>query len=149
MKEMHTKKEQVCEICTRMHDTAACPIAPEEFQSEQVEFVGNRNQNNFGGGFNSNWKNHPGFSWKNNNPPGFQPRQNLFKDAGATGSGSSSGATNPTLEEMMRQNQETLSKQTQLLTQFITREDTRHKETQSRFMEHETFMKVRAQHCRA
>ncbi|XP_035838090.1 uncharacterized protein LOC118485760 [Helianthus annuus] len=104
----------------------------------KVEFVGNRNQGNFRERYNSNWKYHPNFSWRNNNPPRFQPRQSLFQDAGA---GASSGMKNPTIEEMLRQNQETLAKQTQLLTQFITREDTRHQETQSRFMEHETFMK--------
>ncbi|XP_035832796.1 uncharacterized protein LOC118481696 [Helianthus annuus] len=137
--DMKVRKEQLCEICTGKHDTAVCPIAPEE-SLEQVEFVGNRNQGNFGERYNTNWRNHPNFSWKNNNPPGFQPRQSLFQDAGA-GAGASSGTKNPTIEEMLRQNQDTLAQQTQLLTQFITREDTRHKETQSRFMEHETFMK--------
>ncbi|XP_021998433.1 uncharacterized protein LOC110895424 [Helianthus annuus] len=135
--DMKVQKEQVCEICTGRHDTTACPIAPVE-SPEQVELVGNRNQNNFGDRYNSNWKNHPNSSWKNSNPPGFQPRQSLFQDAGA---GASSGTKNPTIEEMLRQNQETLAQQTQLLTQFITQGDTRHRETQARFLEHETYMK--------
>ncbi|XP_021979143.1 uncharacterized protein LOC110875253 [Helianthus annuus] len=135
--DMEIQKEQLCKICTGKHDTTACPIAPTE-SPEQVEFVSNRNQGNFGEHYNSNWKNHPNFSWKNNNPLGFQPRQSLFQDAGA---GASLGANNSTLVEILRKNQETFAQQTQLLTQFITREDTRHQETQSRFMEHKTFMK--------
>ncbi|XP_022007708.1 uncharacterized protein LOC110906967 [Helianthus annuus] len=122
--DMKVQKEQLCEICTGRHDTTASPIAPTETPS----------------------RNHPNFSWKNNHPPGFQQRQNLLQDAGA---GSSSGTNkSPTLEEMLRQNQETMKQhqetlvqQTQLLTQFMTREEARHQENQSRFLEHETFMK--------
>ncbi|XP_022036510.1 uncharacterized protein LOC110938551 [Helianthus annuus] len=69
--DIKVQKEQLCEICTGRHDTTACPIAPTE-TPEQVEFVGSRNQGNFGERYNSNWRNHPNFSWKNNNPPGFQ-----------------------------------------------------------------------------
>ncbi|KAL4341859.1 hypothetical protein GQ457_08G031570 [Hibiscus cannabinus] len=71
-----------CDQCGSNHDASEC--------GQQVEsscYVGNYNRNNISNTYNSAWRNHPNFSWKNQsntlNPqqptqPGFQnqPRQN-------------------------------------------------------------------------
>nr|XP_016456136.1 PREDICTED: uncharacterized protein LOC107780132 [Nicotiana tabacum] len=66
-----------CEVCGEGHASDACPANP-----ESVYFVGNANrgqanQNQYGNTYNPNWRNHPNFSWGEN-----QGNQNQFKPQG-------------------------------------------------------------------
>ncbi|XP_022864581.1 uncharacterized protein LOC111384524, partial [Olea europaea var. sylvestris] len=80
----------VCEGCGADHASTRCPLASTHVnQSEEVSYAQNfqRQQNNpFSNTFNPGWKNHPNFSWSNNQgqeqgggnqnkPPGFQQQQ--------------------------------------------------------------------------
>ncbi|KAK8696592.1 hypothetical protein V6N13_001725 [Hibiscus sabdariffa] len=71
-----------CELCGNNHDTSECGQA-----IESSCYVGNYNKNVMSNTYNPAWRNHPNFSWKNQdnalnpqrpNPTGFQnqPRQN-------------------------------------------------------------------------
>jgi hypothetical protein len=75
--------ETVCELCAGNHSSNQCAIS-----SESVQFVGNynRQQNNSNpNNYNIGWRNHPNFSWRENQaqpqaprysyPPGFQNQQ--------------------------------------------------------------------------
>ncbi|XP_076891319.1 uncharacterized protein LOC143542665 [Bidens hawaiensis] len=119
-------KSQLCEICRGVHDTNKCPVG---FQEEAVDFISYPNQNQ--NSYNSGWRSNQNSNWRNGNQSSFQQHQSLFQDSSE---GPSSGEKKPTLEEMM-------AHQTQMLSQLMTREDSRHKETQEKFREHETFMK--------
>ncbi|XP_022899229.1 uncharacterized protein LOC111412524 [Olea europaea var. sylvestris] len=80
----------VCEGCGADHASTRCPLASTHVnQSEEVSYAQNfqRQQNNpFSNTFNPGWKNHPNFSWSNNQgqeqggsnqnkSPGFQQQQ--------------------------------------------------------------------------
>ncbi|XP_021986518.1 uncharacterized protein LOC110882943 [Helianthus annuus] len=112
MNDMESKKEQVCEICTGRYDMTACHIAPAE-SPEQLE---------------------------EQQPTGVSAASE-FVSGRRSRSRSEFGYEEPDNRGDAEAIPGQLAKQTQLLTQFITQEDTRHQETQSRFMEHETFMK--------
>ncbi|KAK8601479.1 hypothetical protein V6N12_051312 [Hibiscus sabdariffa] len=71
-----------CKLCGNNHDTSECGQA-----IESSCYVGNYNKNVMSNTYNPAWRNHPNFSWKNQNnalnpqqpnPTGFQnqPRQN-------------------------------------------------------------------------
>ncbi|XP_022883520.1 uncharacterized protein LOC111400337 [Olea europaea var. sylvestris] len=80
----------VCEGCGADHASTRCPLASTHVnQFKEVSYALNfqRQQNNpFSNTFNPGWKNHPNFSWSNNQgqeqgrsnqnkPPGFQQQQ--------------------------------------------------------------------------
>ncbi|PKI49941.1 hypothetical protein CRG98_029683 [Punica granatum] len=84
-----TTQVAFCELCSRPHSTLECmsrnPLASPN--GEQVNFVNNfqrGNQGLYSNTYNPWWRNHPNFSWRNENnafkpPPGFQkqdPAQN-------------------------------------------------------------------------
>ncbi|XP_022872320.1 uncharacterized protein LOC111391352 [Olea europaea var. sylvestris] len=79
-----------CEGCGADHASTRCPLASTHFnQFEEVSYAQNfqRQQNNpFSNTYNPSWKNHPNFSWSNNQgqeqgrsnqnkSPGFQQQQ--------------------------------------------------------------------------
>ncbi|XP_022032571.1 uncharacterized protein LOC110933669 [Helianthus annuus] len=74
----------------KVDDTTRMQAQIDALMKKMNDMESKKEQNNFGDRYNLDWKNHPNFSWKNNNPPGFQVRQNLFQD---TGAGASSGDT--------------------------------------------------------
>ncbi|KAK1421779.1 hypothetical protein QVD17_24402 [Tagetes erecta] len=106
VKDLQQKKVQTCEICRGAHDTVDCPIAPTD-DVEHVDYawgksIGSYGQGDyssgqtrfqntaFGNSYNPNWKNHPGFSWRNQNPPGFQQRpQGSYQGQGSSSGGGS------------------------------------------------------------
>ncbi|KAF7839500.1 uncharacterized protein G2W53_007982 [Senna tora] len=70
---------QACENCGEMHTSEQCPLV-----LESVQYLANRNANNpYSNTYNPGWRNHPNFSWSQNqgagpssfarpnNPPGF------------------------------------------------------------------------------
>lgn len=77
------KVEVICDLCAGGHSSEQCAIS-----TESVKFVGsqNRQQQPYQNAYNPGWKNHPGFSWSNNQtqnqapiqsyPPGFQSQTN-------------------------------------------------------------------------
>ncbi|XP_031378355.1 uncharacterized protein LOC116193748 [Punica granatum] len=84
-----TTQVAFCELCSGPHSTLECmsgnPSASPN--GEQVNFVNNfqrSNQGPYSNTYNPGWRNHPNFSWRNENnalkpPPGFQkqgPAQN-------------------------------------------------------------------------
>ena len=81
------KSAMRCEICRGGYDTIDCLVGSDE----QVDFLGNPNRgpNSYGNSYNSNWRNHPKFSWKSGgNQSGFQPRQDRsVGEGGASSSG--------------------------------------------------------------
>ncbi|KAI3821627.1 hypothetical protein L1987_09196 [Smallanthus sonchifolius] len=92
------------------HDTIDFPMGRAE---EEDGFVGNPNHQNidFGNSYNSDWRNHPGFSWRN---------------------GNHQGEKRLTLEEM--------TQQSLLLTQSMERDEARHQENQMKFQKHITMI---------
>ena len=62
---------QVCELCGGSHSSESCQVGNPfgQTQVEQAQYVGNfgRPQNNpYSQTYNPGWRNHPNFSWKNN-----------------------------------------------------------------------------------
>ncbi|KAF7832953.1 uncharacterized protein G2W53_015286 [Senna tora] len=70
---------QACENCGEMHTSEQCPLV-----LESVQYLANKNANNpYSNTYNPGWRNHPNFSWSQNqgarpssssrpnNPPGF------------------------------------------------------------------------------
>ncbi|KAF7801222.1 uncharacterized protein G2W53_044502 [Senna tora] len=70
---------QACENCGEIHTSEQCPLV-----LESVQYLANRNANNpYSNTYNPGWRNHPNFSWSQNqgagpssssrpnNPPGF------------------------------------------------------------------------------
>ncbi|XP_063941434.1 uncharacterized protein LOC135149611 [Daucus carota subsp. sativus] len=73
----------LCEICgTQGHTQYACQYNSSDMAMEQANALYNQNQrqqyNPYSNTYNPGWKDHPNFSYKNNQaqsqPPGFQPR---------------------------------------------------------------------------
>ncbi|XP_034203729.1 uncharacterized protein LOC117618238 [Prunus dulcis] len=72
-----------CEFCAGPHHGNECGASPFTSPSEQVNQVSdfNRQRNNpYSNTYNPGWKNHPNFSWSNNQnvqgpPPGFTPQE--------------------------------------------------------------------------
>lgn len=77
-------QEMVCHICdTHDHSTKDCPTLPsfKECLHEQANYVNNYNKpklDPFSQTYNPGWRNHPNFSWRNDNnaQPSQQPFQN-------------------------------------------------------------------------
>ena len=79
-----------CEICSGPHSASECMAGKSSAPSsgEQVNFVGNPqrgNQGPYSTTYNPGWRNHPNFSWRNENqalnpPPGF-PKQASAQNA--------------------------------------------------------------------
>ena len=57
-----------CQWCHGQHPSEACqvgnPLVREPY--EQANYVGNNNNNGYDNSFDPNWRNHPNFSWRNN-----------------------------------------------------------------------------------
>ncbi|XP_076926597.1 uncharacterized protein LOC143589840 [Bidens hawaiensis] len=72
------KSSSLCGVCDGKHQTIQCQQA---VVVEDVDFVGRQN-NAYGNTYNSGWRNHPNFSWKdggsnqNQMPPGFDRKPN-------------------------------------------------------------------------
>lgn len=94
--QMEQTATDICYVCGDFHSRDYCPQNP-----ESVFFVGQRegqnNQNNpYSNTYNPGWKNHPNFSWSNQNqnqsnggqsgayssPPGFNSNKPSFSSAG-------------------------------------------------------------------
>ena len=122
------KSAMKCEVCRGGHDTIDCPVSSEE----QVDYLGNpnRGQNNaFGNSYNSGWRNHPNFSWKNGGEQSrFQPKQD--HSSGEVGGSSNGSEGNKEIRDM-------LATQTQLLQQLVVKD----KETQGKLLEHDTLLR--------
>ena len=84
-----------CELCSGPHSTFECPSgnsSSSSSQGEQMNFVNNfsrGNQGPYSNTYNPGWRNHPNFSWRNDNnalkPPGFQkqgPNHNTSSQQG-------------------------------------------------------------------
>src|SRR3954471_11923366 len=50
----------ICEICNGPHQTVCCVATPK--QIEEIKFL--RQNNSYSNTYNSEWKNHPNFAWK-------------------------------------------------------------------------------------
>ena len=63
-----------CKQCHGPHPTSQCLMmnAMGDFTVEQIQYMAkfpqNQNFNPYGQNYNPGWKNHPNFSWKNQNP---------------------------------------------------------------------------------
>ena len=100
---IHTQSAS-CDFCGGDHSNGQC----DENQTDQAFFVGNRQQNNpYSNTYNPGWRNHPNFSWKNND----QPRQSYPPPP------QQQQTNKPSLEEALAQ-------LTVSTTQFMTRTDT-------------------------
>ncbi|KAK1423118.1 hypothetical protein QVD17_18413 [Tagetes erecta] len=145
-----------CDVCGGGHNTVECPQGVTDFP-EHVDYAGGKSLNNwnqggdysggqtrfqntaFGNSYNPSWKNHPGFSWKSGNPPGFQQRpQNSFQGQSV---GSSQGQTGGApVEEKKSSVEEMLEKQNQILNQLLVRDKKRYQESQDVLQRHETLI---------
>ena len=73
----------ICDFCAGNHASGDCQVGNPFAQQEQANYVSNfqRGQGNpYSNTYNPGWRNHPNFSWGNNNnehkqPPGFQQQQ--------------------------------------------------------------------------
>ncbi|CAN0898822.1 Retrovirus-related Pol polyprotein from transposon 17.6 [Linum grandiflorum] len=80
----------ICEVCIGPHSIEHCPLfATSSSNVEQVNYMGNRPPNQAGAysnTYNPGWRNHPNFSWSNNNqnvnrpPPGFEQERKPSND---------------------------------------------------------------------
>ncbi|XP_030497513.2 uncharacterized protein LOC115713165 [Cannabis sativa] len=98
-------KKDVCSLC-RCHNSQSCPSFHETFSKEAnaLHSYGKTSESPFSSTHNPNWRNHPNFSWRQNQPQINQGQQfNMPNQSHAQQNQSYSQQRKPSLEDTLQQ----------------------------------------------
>ena len=92
----------VCEQCGDSHLSSFCPM-----NAESAQFIGNHNpsqrNNPYSNSYNPGWRNHPNFSWNNQNHQGQSSNSRPMQPPGFQNQSHSTQEKKPSMEEILMQ----------------------------------------------